>query len=321
MDGTWDSSNSQVPISNVAKLNNILIKDETQQVVYYDDGVGADASGVNKLIDGATGLGINDKIIQGYQFIMQHFNSGDRVYLCGFSRGAYTVRYIADFIAHMGLLKLIQNELPDVEFQRVNDYFNQYKQIRNTNSNEIDLNLATNCTIEAIGVWDTVGALGIPLAFLKYFNSQLYAFKDTILHNNVLFGYQALAIDEKRSDFVPCLWDERNGVEQIWFAGSHSDVGGGYLDCGLADITLTWMIDALVNSHQLLIDKTGFNALVPNPLGQMHDSSATFPYDILKPVTRVIPDNSLIKESVKIRILDKALNYNPTNLPANYTFI
>ncbi len=325
MDGTWDSANqANIPngtaSTNVVKLNNILINDKKSQLVFYDDGIGADAYGLSKFIDGATGLGINDKIIQGYQFIMQNFTSEDKIYLFGFSRGAYTVRYIADFIAHMGLLKLTNNESSIEQFNRINDYFNHYKQIRNTDIIEVDLSIANNCYIQMIGVWDTVGELGIPVDVLKNFNSKQYAFSDTILHNNVLFGYQALAIDEKRSDFIPCLWNSRNGIEQIWFAGSHSDIGGGYLACGLSDITLKWMIDMAVNYHQILIDDTKFKLLKPDPLDQIHDPSTLFPYNIKLVQLRSIPAGSLVKESVKIRILDKTLGYNPTNLPINCNF-
>lgn len=276
---------------------------------------------MNRLIDGATGLGINDKIIQGYQFIMQNFTALDNIYLFGFSRGAYTARYIADFIAHMGLLKLIGSETATQQFQRVNNYFNQYKQLRNSNTLTIDTNIAVECKIQIIGVWDTVGELGIPLSFFNDLDKKLYEFRDNILHNNVLSGYQALAIDEKRADFQPCLWSPRDGVEQIWFAGSHCDIGGGYITCGLSDITLEWMVNILLQQQNVLIDELKLKSIKPDSIATLHNSSGAFPFDILPTKSRAIPEGSLIKNSVKVRIEDSSLNYNPDNLPSDLSWV
>lgn len=324
MDGTWDKANETtdgvITPTNVEKLNTFLIKNN-QQLTYYDDGVGADVIGLSKLIDGATGLGINDKIIQGYQFIMQNYNTNDNIYLFGFSRGAYTVRYIADFVAHMGLLKLIGNETSTQQFQRVNNYFLQYQQVRNNNSFTINENIANECKIQMLGVWDTVGALGVPLSFLNSLNRDLYEFHDNVLHANVLTGYQALAIDEEREDFQPCLWSQREGIEQVWFAGVHCDIGGGYIACGLSDIALQWMVSAIQRQKTIFIDEVEIKNIKPNPLDKLHNSDSTFPFDILAHKPRFIPDNSLIKTSVKARMEDLALGYVPTNLPANCVWV
>lgn len=319
MDGTWDNLDDKA-LSNVAKLKDLLIQDNTRQIVYYDDGVGANELGVSKLIDGATGLGIDDKVIQGYQFIMQNFNSNDNICLLGFSRGAYTVRYIADFIAHMGLLKIQDNETSSQQFQRINNYFNQYKQIRYAADTQINLAIANPCIINMVGVWDTVGALGIPFSAFAQFNKELYEFQDNTLHNNVLNGYQALAIDEKRQDFQPSLWGARTGVTQIWFSGVHADIGGGYTECGLSDITLSWMIKIITDEHSVLINNAQLKNINPDPLAKLHDSSNSFPYDVLPNQIRVIPINSFINNSVKIRMADTALNYKPINLPTSYTW-
>ncbi len=325
MDGTWDSldqkTNGIPTLTNVAKIKDIVINDHARQRVYYDDGVGADDSGLSKLISGATGHKINNKIIEGYQFIMQNWTPHDSIYLFGFSRGAYTVRYIADFIAHNGLLMLVAGETSEQQFQRVEQYFNQYKKARNTEGVKIDLSIANKCIIKMIGVWDTVGELGIPLSVLTKINHNLYEFHDNLLHPNVLSGYQALAIDEQRKNFIPCLWQPRAGVTQEWFAGVHSDVGGGYIESGLSDFTLSWMVDKAYKQQGILINASPFTSIRPDPLDTLHDSSSAFPYKALPKKTRTINEGALINNGVKTRMENKDTHYSPSNLPRSFKFV
>ena len=114
----------------------------------------------------------------------------------------------------------------------------------------------TVCPIEMIGVWDTVGALGIPISFLKNKSGELFNFHDTTLSPEVKYAYHAVATDEKRASFEPTLWQEtpetENRIKQVWFPGVHSDVGGGYPERHHSDVALKWMVDQ-AKKHGLLI--------------------------------------------------------------------
>lgn len=172
--------------------------------------------------------------------------------------------------------------------------------------------------IEVIGVWDTVGALGIPLLLFSGLDHLLLSFHDTSLHPNVRYGYQAVAIDEKRESFTPTLWDPREGIEQLWFAGVHGDVGGGYKETGLSDVTLAWMLEKL-QPHGLLFSDRAFSpngkpTIQGDPLlVPMHDSYKP-PFLTLHPSIRVIPHSATLQVSVQER-LAKCPEYRPSNLP------
>jgi hypothetical protein len=131
--------------------------------------------------------------------------------------------------------------------------------------------------IRMIGVWDTVGSLGIPLRGLRALTKRKHQFHDTELSGIVEHGYHALAIDEYRVPFEPTLWaakpKEKQTIEQVWFAGAHSDVGGGYPAAGLSDIALEWMIEK-ARGVGLAFDAAvdGAYPVQPNPNGELHDS-------------------------------------------------
>ena len=174
--------------------------------------------------------------------------------------------------------------------------------------------------IEVIGAWDTVGALGIPLKLFGDLNQLFFRFHDTALHPNVRFGYHAVAIDEKRESFPPTLWDPREGIEQVWFPGVHSDVGGGYPESGLSDVTLAWMLEK-VKPHGIIFEEGTFDTdgnpvLKGDPLmTPMHDSYKPPFITPLGPAPRVIPVSAALHTSVKERLGNVALAYQPPNLP------
>ena len=242
-DGTWDGTSNN---TNVYKLfNSLLIT--ADQVPYYDTGVGSNGTPIEQLVGGAFGLGLFQKIKDGYTKIAQVYEAGDEVFLFGFSRGAYTARSLAGMIAICGLpTKNFDGNLIDTAFQA-------YR-----NKDQRAALLATlgaygmfDAKLTMVGVWDTVGSLGIP-SVIGGVAPLLYGFLDTSLHPDVLNAYQALAIDERRIEFPPTLWtggpSPGQTMEQIWFCGCHSDVGGGVSagadDEGttLSDITLGWMM-------------------------------------------------------------------------------
>jgi hypothetical protein len=172
--------------------------------------------------------------------------------------------------------------------------------------------------LKMVGVWDTVGSLGIPAIFGEVDLTQ-YGFLDTNLHPDVLNAYQALAIDERRRQFPPTLWTPLSPpvpgqtVEQVWFAGVHCDVGGGYPETGLSDITFSWMIGK-AQGLGLRIDPAAWAQyrLLPaeNALGLLHES-----WDLLWlfPKSRTIADNSTLSNSVAIRC-EFECHYVPGNL-------
>jgi len=219
-DGTW-----QAPVNNtnVYRLYKALTV-ASDQVTFYDDGVGADATGLNRVLQGAFGQGILQKIQDGYTKIAHVYEPGDEIFLFGFSRGAYTARSLAGMIANCGL--------PTGAFSDgcVTQAFAAYRDPVNRASILAGLTACglAAATIQMVGVWDTVGSLGIPAIFGGV-DEKTYGFLDTGLHPDIKNAYQCLALDEKRAQFPATLWTSAPAagqtVEQIWFSGCHGDVG------------------------------------------------------------------------------------------------
>ena len=236
-DGTWDTVDNQ---TNVYKFYKAL-KTTAQQVPFYDDGVGADGNPFLKLVGGAFGTGLWTEVQEGYTAIAHVYEAGDEVFLFGFSRGAFTARSLGGMIAAAGLPTAnFDDTLVDLAFNAYRD-----KDDRAEILASLDQYQLFDAKIAMIGVWDTVGSLGIPALFGKV-DPLLYGFLDTGLHPDVLNAYQALAIDERRAEFPATLWTSApvpgQTIEQVWFTGVHCDVGGSYPETGLADITLSWMM-------------------------------------------------------------------------------
>jgi uncharacterized protein (DUF2235 family) len=241
-DGTWDKTNNK---TNVYRLYKAL-PTTAGQLPFYDDGVGTNGLAVDRLLGGAFGVGLFQKIKEGYTRIAHIYEKDDDIFLFGFSRGAYTARSLAGMIAVCGL----PTQNWDDNF--VDTAFEAY---RNKDQRESLLAKLKDCgmynaKLKMVGVWDTVGSLGIPAVF-GGIDIRSYTFLDTSLHENVLNAYHALAIDERRCEFPATLWNApfkpSQTVEQVWFCGVHSDVGGGYpaengASQGLTDITLGWMM-------------------------------------------------------------------------------
>ncbi|KAJ4985658.1 hypothetical protein SVAN01_08833 [Stagonosporopsis vannaccii] len=279
-DGTWLNSddgekNGDLAIpSNVTRISR-AIKSVTQdgiaQIVNYTSGVGTEGGPLYKLISGTTGKGLPENVREAYAFLANNYHHGDEIFLIGFSRGAFTARSIAGLIGEIGLLtKKGLNDLPevyeDVQHRRDANYVPKHPDIpfaRKPSANdpryteELERRGLTrlDIPIKAIAVWDTVGSLGIPRigllqrAGLQGKQSRATAFYDTKLSNCVENAFQALALDENRSSFSPAVWEKPEGnrttLRQVWFPGVHANVGGGYDDMQLANITLAWMMSQL----------------------------------------------------------------------------
>lgn len=241
-DGTWNKPNSvyhRVAVrTNVQKIFDYILKrDEagTIQIKYYGEGIGAEGNWLTHFFDGATGEGIDANILDAYKFIIWNYEPGDDIYLFGFSRGAYTARSVAGLIRKCGIIRkndlnLISNAYALYRDRAADPESDVARRFRMEYSYEVS-------KIKFIGVWDTVGALGMPLFALQWYNKLKYAFYDTTLSSIVENAFHALSIDEKRSNFKPTLWerstnpakrDFKQVLEQRWFAGVHANVGGGY---------------------------------------------------------------------------------------------
>jgi uncharacterized protein (DUF2235 family) len=260
-DGTWNKPGAkdrgQVVQTNVEKMYNAVSQvaaDGVQQLKAYDEGVGTGYSLRDKLLGGISGLGLDRHIKNMYFFICLNYQPGDELYLFGFSRGAYTARSLAGFIRNCGILKPENIHLLDKAFELYRDRNNYTLPDSDLMKSFKRQYAAEELTrIKFIGVWDTVGSLGVPLPFYQLYNADKYRFHDCKLSSSVEHAYHALAIDDRRKLFTPTLWEQSEKVkndptntqkmEQRWFAGSHSNVGGGYADSGLSDIALQWLMD------------------------------------------------------------------------------
>lgn len=316
-DGTWDSAEKH---TNVYKLYKALIT-SAEQIPLYDDGVGADGDPIVKLVGGAFGTGLWQKIKDGYVQISHVYEAGDEVYLFGFSRGAYTARSLAGMIGAVGLpTKNFTNNLVDIAFDAYRECNKDLRQQKLQKLANCDMD--ENPNIMMVGVWDTVGSLGIPSA-VGQVDPVAYGFLDTSLNPKIKHGYHALAIDERRAQFPPTLWSGPVGpdqtLEQVWFTGAHSDVGGGEPSDGvgttaLSDITLAWMMgkaSALGLQFDPQVQKDYECPLDPEyALDVFHESWKVF---CGFPIRRTIDKAASISNSVAIRCQEES-NWRPQNL-------
>ncbi|WP_342669599.1 DUF2235 domain-containing protein [Azospirillum thiophilum] len=250
----------------------------------YESGVGTDdKDGIihnwfDKIFGGAFGLGLDKKIKDGYRFLASRYKDGDPVFILGFSRGAYTARSLVGLIRNAGLLPAAKADLTDEAYAlyRKRDDgpdVEAAKRFRDTNGSR-------PIPIHFLGVWDTVGALGVPLGICRQLDEELYGFHDTELSSLVRNAVQALAIDEHRKIFAATLWNPKakpaRRMEQRWFAGCHSNVGGGYADDTLSNIALKWMMDHAAFCG-LALDPIRVPEVTPaDALGTIVDSYARF---------------------------------------------
>lgn len=322
-DGTWNTPHGDSPgasDTNVRKLYCALTNDPSQ-LKYYDSGVGTDGTPLDHLSGGAMGEGLFQKVQDCYQFLSDVHDPGDRIFLFGFSRGAYTTRSAAGMIAGFGVPTI---NLDNMTVKRI---FAAYREPDPAKKAALKASLKSayaliDVTIEMVGVWDTVGSLGIPGIFFNLLNQKKYGFLDTTLHPLVHHGYHAVSIDERRAQFKPTLWTNPDGsflpnnaqVEQVWFSGVHSDVGGGYAESQLSDITLSWMMHkARENGLLFSPDAEAQYLSVPlvDTVGEAHDEWKIIPWGL--PAHRGVSPASAMSNSVQMR-LDGIADYRPENL-------
>ncbi|MFC9895583.1 DUF2235 domain-containing protein [Nocardia sp. NPDC127579] len=307
-DGTWKAENSDT-VSNIIKIAQTVRPHATgpdgapvRQHVIYVSGPGARGFTADRLFGGAFGLGLEANLSAAYWQVAVNWEPGDELFVFGFSRGAYTARSLVGLIDRMGIMTpeaMIDGFYPrgfemyrrrgksPVRRWRKPPTEADWERFRTEHSHP-------RTDIDFIGVFDTVGALGVPGV-----TAWRHRFHNTDLSDRVLCARQALAIDERRRNFEPCLWQvpvelerkyrrvKRRGndrVKQVWFEGVHSDIGGGYVECGLSDITLRWMVGE-AEAEGLAFDRERLDDLSERCVGKQrhllrHDSLGT-PYLVL----------------------------------------
>ena len=317
-DGTWDKAKSQ---TNVYKLFKALLTTGDQHPL-YDDGVGSDGNPITMLLGGAFGTGLWLKIKEGYTKIAQVYDQGDDLYIFGFSRGAYTARSLAGMIAVCGLpTKNFSTDMVELAFDAYRDKLNRDAKLK-----KLEPWGMFAADIKMVGVWDTVGSLGIP-SVIGAVDPILYGFLDTGLNPKIKNALHAMAIDERRAQFPPTKWTGTplpdQHVEQVWFTGAHSDVGGGEADQGtgvaeLSDVPLSWMIDkarALGLQFDEAVAKQYANPVDANlALSKFHESWKFIPNGV--PIRRTIEPNASISNSVVVRC-----QVDPEWRPDNLKFV
>lgn len=297
IDGTWNDSDKKGE-TNVHKLYKAACKcagpsklidcipvacSGSKQVVHYLKGVGTGWWPIDKYFGGATGFGTADRIKEAYLFLALNYVYGDRVYLFGFSRGAFAARALAGFVGLVGLLfqekatwenvarayELYENGTDG----RESDIFDMLRRLNP--DQEPPKERPSPIHIHFIGVWDTVKALGLEQFYPRA--NWTHHHDNPELPRHITHARHALALHELRPEFEPKLWEDWNddqapeeggqSLQQVWFPGAHADVGGGYKKTGLSDAALGWMVRESV-TYKLCLDQ---NVLQPaSPSSTVH---------------------------------------------------
>lgn len=273
------------------------------QVAKYLHGVGDSRNPIMKLMGGAFGSGLISRIVRGYTYLSRNYEAGDRIFLIGFSRGAYTARALAGMIASQGLLRKALTDDKEQAYRYGAEAWYRHRQRVVSDPSKLshlmeivsDLpaflsrdKLETEDFVEveqiqAVAVWDTVGAMGVP-EYSGAARKDAFKFADNKLHPKVRYGLHAIALDEQRHDFTPTLWEpDPARIKQVVFPGAHADVGGGYpqkdLESGLSDASLRWMLDELA-TREVIFAKEPPLAIAPDPSGIAHSPWLHLPWNI-----------------------------------------
>lgn len=334
-DGTWNALSDPTALTNVVKLANLVTVSSggIDQVSYYNSGVGSGGP-IDRYLGGLFGAGLKSNVKRGLTFLALNYEAGDEIYIFGFSRGAYTARALAGVIGSAGI---------PLDISNMETHWNIYQQMaklrpsyrllkdspkrkaaddainllrkelvkysRNTNEEETEL---VDVPLACVGVWDTVGAYGIPAGFglsslARSFTYWTRGFRDTHFGSSVDLGLHAVAIDERRRPFAPTFWTlrpkrpdeivpasertpDKLPVEQVWFPGVHSNVGGGYADRGLSDLALAWMMAEVQERTGLRFnDKEAMKMVWPCSAAMLYHTSRHRWFNPARPVLPPMP--------------------------------
>jgi hypothetical protein len=347
-DGTGNSS-ARLLKTNVWRVYEALqLTDPSKQVACYDDGVGTSSFKPLAILGGAFGVGLARNVLRLYRFLCEHYDPGDRLYLFGFSRGAFTIRVLVGLICHQGIIKtrptlpvagatpgpavqelgasatpaapsgvtaaavavgrfVFGGELVRLSRWAYRDFRRQFNQTgglvsaarmlrdvalsgwealwglrayHRTDNHSVD-------AIQFVGLWDTVDAYGLPVDELTDGIDQWVwplSMPELKLSPKVKRACHVLALDDERNTFHPVLWDESDEpqdkahitaerISQVWFAGMHSNVGGGYADDALAYVSFTWMTEqAGLRGIHFVPELLSHHTAKADPLGRLYDS-------------------------------------------------
>ncbi|KHK00121.1 DUF2235 domain-containing protein [Desulfovibrio sp. TomC] len=364
-DGTWNGPTGDTDGDNLPDATNVFklfcclpgndspdslilqneqerVDDATKTVAKYLHGVGDSNNPLVKALGGVFGSGLITRIIRGFTFLSRNYTPGDKIILVGFSRGAYTVRALAGFIAACGLLdasEVTMSNQMEAYIAAVNAWNRYRRQAKGHGMDRIfdwfprifshlihdKTTGGGSVPIEAVGVWDTVGALGIPVYNLQRDTRyNLFEFDDCVLSSQVKHGFHAVSVDEERVDFTPTLWKDDSRITQMLFAGAHADVGGGYNtsnnESDLSNIALDWMLTQLGTCGVIFRPECRSNwCLAPaNPLGPSHQPWTEGVWRTLPHAPRTLPPEHNLKIAASIK---DRLNQSVTLLPSGQTVV
>jgi uncharacterized protein (DUF2235 family) len=341
-DGTWNTAEQKYP-TNVSRFKGSVQprgSDGLEQRAYYVRGVGT--AWYDRFSGGAFGTGLSDHVKEAYRLLVTNFEPGDELFLLGFSRGAYTARSLAGLVRNCGILSPENSDKLDEAYELYRDRTDATSPTSDR-AGKFRAQYSQETGIYFVGVWDTVGSLGIPLGGLRWVNvfNRRWQFHDVDLSTTVDRAFQALAVDELRQPFKPAVWNVQpapnrtvpQDVDQVWFAGVHCDVGGGLADHGLSDITYLWMAEK-AQACGLAMTAPAHDAVDIDPLKIISDSRTTI-FRLLPayhrpigPVDRCAEDKDkqcaadelapgATQEYVStttLRRLHAGIGYSPTNL-------
>jgi len=327
LDGTWNQVNSNTNVWRMRALCAPKDAAGTPQLIYYE-------VGVNGFLGGVFGKGLDENIRLAYEWLVENYNPGDEVFIFGFSRGAYTARSLAGLVAKLGILK------PGSPIG-ITQLYDRYKrgdeetiwQLADKQSAGDVTNLTTEerwmlkysqrADVKMVGVWDTVGSLGLKAFSIEGISRSTFDWLETGLRIHILSGYHALAIDELRGDFGPTLWTVRHpkdpkaviaaprpiaNVEQRWFVGAHANVGGGYATDLLPQAPLQWIMKKAQSqglAFRSEVDLDGDALTAP-----LADSYKEFAYGLYSLVTK--PSYRIIGQEPDVRDNGTHVNVNET---------
>lgn len=321
-DGTWNrpekdfSTDFPTNVLKLARAISPIGDDGVPQQVFYDWGVG---SYYDPVVGGATGKGLHKNIMDDYRYIVQNYKPEDELYLFGFSRGAYTVRCLCGLINNVGIVTRPDANLIQQAFDHYKKPSKAYAPGGSTSIKFRETHSHPSREVKFVGVWDTVGAMGIPISFLGLFDDK-DEFYDTKIGRNVRVARHAMAIDEHRVDFMPTVWTPRENMDmkQVWFPGAHSNVGGSYKPDKngriLSDVPLVWMVNEATQIGLTIESHLG-QQIHGSPFATVHESRRKF-YRLRQEYFRPVDHGKgevLIHTSVKQRF-DGDPDYRPPNL-------
>jgi uncharacterized protein (DUF2235 family) len=308
-------------------------------VAKYLHGVGDSHNAALRMFGGVFGGGMIARIVRGYTFISRNYEPGDAIHVVGFSRGAYTARALAGMIANVGLLDTAKYDVDDKseayrrgitawarsksmmlsDTHRLGDIANRIFQALQVmvGARLHDDDFVAEVPIAAVGVWDTVGSLGIP-EYVGRDRVDVLRFADKRLSAKVAHGFHAMAIDELRRDFPITRWTQRSGVEEVWFVGAHGDVGGGYEaeQSVLSNVALGWMMQKLAGLGVRFTAPLVYGMNGDNARGAGHRPWTELPFALMPTSPRTIAAVDVLHVSVKDHWEAAAPRYRPESMKA-----